>query len=261
MRSVHGARKRFGQHFLSDLSVCQAIVQAISPQRQDNMLEIGPGLGALTQQILPFLDRLQVIEIDRDLAAALRAQQDPRLVIHEGDVLRFDLSSLFASQALRVFGNLPYNISTPLLFHLLSYLPHIRDMHFMLQKEVVDRLCAQPGHGDFGRLSVMIQYHCQTQYLFNVPPTAFRPPPKVMSSVVRLIPHSDASAPPRARDVALLSKVVMMAFQYRRKTLKNALKNLVSPKQFEAALIEPTRRPETLSVTEFVTLSNQLDPY
>jgi len=188
---MHQPRKRFGQHFLHDQSVIGRIVAAIGPQSADRMLEIGPGLGAITLPLLRQLDTLHAVEIDRDAITHLRkvTADDPRLVIHSGDVLKFQLTSLPPGGPWRVVGNLPYNISTPLLFHLIEQREQVQDMHFMLQKEVVDRMGAAPGSKVYGRLSVMLQAVCRVEPLFDVPPTAFRPPPKVDSSVVRLLPR------------------------------------------------------------------------
>ncbi|MEL0029030.1 MAG: 16S rRNA (adenine(1518)-N(6)/adenine(1519)-N(6))-dimethyltransferase RsmA, partial [Perlucidibaca sp.] len=216
----HLARKRFGQNFLSDDRVIHQIVAGFQAAPGQNVVEIGPGLGALTKVLLPALGRLQVVELDRDLAARLPQTLAGlgELVIHEGDALQFDFARLGTpGQAdLRVIGNLPYNISTPLIFHLLGHSGVIRDMHFMLQKEVIDRLCAEPGSNDYGRLTIMTQYRCRAEWLFDVPPEAFSPPPKVTSAIVRLTPH--ATLPHPCRDERLLGEIVTAAFTMRRKT-------------------------------------------
>lgn len=252
----HTARKRFGQNFLHDALVIDRIIAAINPQNGQNLLEIGPGLGALTEPVCEQIDKLQVIELDRDLAARLRSHPfiAAKLTIFEADAMRFDFSQLTAQQPLRVFGNLPYNISTPLMFHLFSFANHIQDMHFMLQKEVVDRLCAGPGHKNYGRLSVMAQYHCQCTPVLHVPPGAFNPPPKVDSAVVRLVPHHKPLVD--VKDAGQLAKVTAMAFNQRRKTLRNSIKELLSETQISALGIDPSIRAEKLSLSQFAQLAN-----
>jgi 16S rRNA (adenine1518-N6/adenine1519-N6)-dimethyltransferase len=257
MNGGHKARKRFGQNFLSDANIIARIVDAINPQAGDHMVEIGPGQAALTLKLLERLDSLDVIEIDRDLVARLEdlCEQYPGLTIHSADALRFDYRTLQTDgKKLRIVGNLPYNISTPLLFHLLEQAAIIEDMHFMLQKEVVERMAAQPGGGDYGRLSIMVQYRCRVDNLFIVPPTAFWPRPKVDSAIVRLVPH--AKLPHPAHDEKRLAQLVNHAFTQRRKTLRKSLKSFISAEKIEAAGIDPMRRPETLSVAEFVALAN-----
>jgi 16S rRNA (adenine1518-N6/adenine1519-N6)-dimethyltransferase len=255
MLGGHRPRKALGQNFLHDPGVLAKIVAAIAPQADDHMVEIGPGLGALTRPLLERLKHLDVVEFDRDLAARLRAEFAPeRLTVHECDVLKFDFASL--DRDLRVVGNLPYNISSPILFNLADYAERIRDMHFMLQKEVVDRMAAQPDTPDYGRLSVMLQARFRVAKLFTVPPGAFRPPPKVDSAVVRLAPlPAEAIA---YRDARAFSEVVARAFGQRRKTLRNTLKGLIGPEQMEAIGIDPGRRGETLSVAEFAEISQLL---
>ena len=223
-------------------------------------MEIGPGRGALTYPLLEEIPHLHVVELDRDLIALLRQENSPeRLTIHESDALRFDFRTLKpADKPLRVIGNLPYNISTPLIFHLLSQADAISDMTFMLQKEVVDRLTASPGTRDWGRLSIMVQYHCQADYLFFVPPGAFSPPPKVDSAVVRLIPH--ASPPHPANDEEHLRRLVAQAFTQRRKAIRNSLKSQVTLEQFEQAGIDAGLRPDQLTVADYVTLANLTCP-
>ena len=257
---VHRARKRFGQNFLRDPGVISRIVRAIAPRSGERIVEIGPGQGALTEPLLEAAGgRLEVIELDRDLIPGLRVQffTYPDFVIHEGDALKVDFRALRGEGApLRVVGNLPYNISTPLIAHLLEAGDAIADMHFMLQKEVVERLAAVPGGADWGRLSVMAQYRCRVESLFVVPPEAFVPRPKVDSAIVRLTPH--AALPLPARDEALLAAVVKQAFGQRRKTLRNNLKGRISAEALEALGIDPGRRPQTLDVAEFVRIANHL---
>ncbi len=253
----HRPRKRFGQNFLHDRGVIERIVRSIRPQPDQHLVEIGPGLGALTELLVDAVQRLDVVELDRDLVPRLQERFGDRshFHIHSADALRFDFATLAQpGEKLRVVGNLPYNISTPLLFHLLEQHGAIRDMHFMLQLEVVDRLAAQPGDDDYGRLSVMIQYHCQVDKLFTVPPGAFTPAPKVYSAIVRLIPFT--SPPHPARDEKMLARVVAQAFSQRRKTLRNTLKGLLDAGSIESLGIDGSRRPETLSLAEFVALAD-----
>jgi 16S rRNA (adenine1518-N6/adenine1519-N6)-dimethyltransferase len=252
----HIPRKRFGQHFLHDPGVIQKIIHAIAPQRTDHMVEIGPGQGALTYPLLERLDALHVVEIDRDLAAYLQSREIENLQVHTVDALRFDFCSLAHGSRLRVVGNLPYNISTPILFHLMKQLECIQDMYFMLQKEVVERMVAAPGSRDYGRLSIMVQYRCDVESLFDIGPGAFKPPPRVDSSLVRLTPHTQA--PAQVNDERLFEKLVTQAFSARRKTLRNALKNLLEPVQIEACGIDPGLRPEQLSLRQFACLCNQV---
>lgn len=252
----HRPRKRFGQHFLHDRGVVGRLVGAIDPQPGERLVEIGPGLGALTAPLLERCGHLEVVEIDRDVIPALRERCAGlgELVVHNADALEFDFRGLATGGApLRLCGNLPYNVSTPLLFHLLEAADGIRDMHFMLQKEVVDRMVAGPGGKDYGRLTVMLAARCSTRRLFSVGAGAFRPPPKVESAVVRLVPHQ---APPFALpDPARFARLVAAAFSMRRKTLRNSLRGLVGPEGFAAAGIDPQRRPETLSAREFAALA------
>jgi len=255
----HRPRKRFGQNFLHDQNIIRGIVAAIHPQEGEHLVEIGPGLGALTTPLLGASGRLEVVELDRDLIPHLEEQfaGAGELIIHNTDALKFDFCSLAPEGGkLRVVGNLPYNISTPLIFHLIEQAHCIRDMHFMLQKEVVERLAAAPGCGDYGRLSVMVQYHCRVEKLFNVPPGAFHPPPKVDSAIVRLTPYADK--PITVKDEASLSRLVAQAFNQRRKTLRNNLKPLLDVATIESLGIDPGRRPETLSLQEFALLADAL---
>jgi 16S rRNA (adenine1518-N6/adenine1519-N6)-dimethyltransferase len=251
------AKKRLGQHFLTDRHYLHRIVAAIAPQPGEAMVEIGPGPGALTAQLAQVIHPLHVVEIDRDLAAALRERFDSRdVVVHEADALSFDLAQLPAG--LRVVGNLPYNISTPLLFRVASFAQRIRDCVFMLQREVAERMVAKPGSAEYGRLSVMLQYRFAMALLLRVPPGAFTPAPKVDSAVVRMAPLGAGRA--AARDEELFARIVMGAFTQRRKTLRNALRTLVPPEAFARAGIDPGRRGETLSVAEFVAIADALTP-
>ncbi|WP_455209335.1 16S rRNA (adenine(1518)-N(6)/adenine(1519)-N(6))-dimethyltransferase RsmA [Kaarinaea lacus] len=255
----HRPRKRFGQNFLKDNVVVQQIVYAIAPTATDHVVEIGPGMGVMTQAILPCVKYLDAVELDRDLVAKLK--QAPlalgNFTIHSADALKFDFCSLVkAGEQLRIVGNLPYNISTPLIFHLLQQIKCVADMHFMLQKEVVDRLAAAPGDSAYGKLSVMVQYYCYVEKLFNVSPEAFSPPPKVDSAVVRMIPHREP--PIQVHDLLLFEQVVSAAFAQRRKTLRNNLKTLISSESMQANGIDPSRRAETLSLQEFALLANLL---
>lgn len=246
-------RKRFGQHFLTDRHYLARIVAAIAPQRGDAMVEIGPGTGLLTAELAAALDHLQVVEIDRDLARLLRERFAPaKVTVHEADALEFDFTRLPAG--LRVVGNLPYNVSTPILFRIAAIAAHVSDCTFMLQKEVVDRMLAAPGTADYGRLSVMLQYRFGMHGLLRVPPGAFTPPPKVDSSVVRMVPLP--AGRPVARDEARFAALVQAAFSQRRKTLRNAVRSLAGDAAFAAAGIDPGRRGETLSVGEFIALAD-----
>jgi 16S rRNA (adenine1518-N6/adenine1519-N6)-dimethyltransferase len=254
----HRARKRFGQNFLVSPGVIRKIVDAIAPRAGDTVVEIGPGLGALTEPLLERLDHLHVVEIDRDLIARLRSRFPPeRLSIHEGDALKFDFGALKSAGPLKIVGNLPYNISSPLLFHLAEVADRVAEMHFMLQKEVVDRMVAAPGTGDYGRLSVMLQYRFCMERLFVVPPGAFDPPPKVDSAIVRMIPKK-VGAGGTALDEALFARLVAAAFSQRRKMLRNTLKEFGGEALLEAQGIAPTARAETLSLADYVRLANAL---
>ncbi len=255
----HRPRKRFGQNFLHDPGVIRRIVEAIGPRPGQTMVEIGPGQGALTCELLPALGRLDVVELDRDLIRPLseRCGDKGELRIHQADALRFDFRTLTPGpRTLRVVGNLPYNISTPLLFHLIDQIDAVQDMHFMLQKEVVERLVARPGSHAWGRLAIMIQYHCRSEMLFTVGPGAFRPAPKVESAVVRLVPHA---TPPVDVNPDTLRRLVATAFAHRRKTLRNNLRGLLDPDTITALGIDPALRPERLTLDQFATLANALD--
>ena len=246
-------KKRFGQHFLTDRHYLGRIVAAIAPQPGDTIVEIGPGTGLLTDQLLARIPHLHVVEIDRELAAALRARWPAdRLTVHEGDALEFDFSTL--PSPLRVVGNLPYNVSSPILFHVAQAADRIVDCVFMLQKEVVDRMVADPGTEDYGRLSAMLQYRFAMGKVLDVPPGAFTPPPKVDSAVVLMKPLPESR--PRAKDDRAYERVVAAAFSQRRKTLRNAVRSLVDAEGFTRAGIDPVRRGETLSVEEFIRLSD-----
>lgn len=257
-KAGHQARKRFGQNFLHDPGVIERIVRAINPKPDDAIVEIGPGLGALTEEMLAVNPRLQVVELDRDLIPVLRTKffNYPEFRIHEADALKFDFSQLVAERPLRIIGNLPYNISTPLIFHLLEQAGVVQDMHFMLQKEVVQRLAAVPGYNNYGRLGIMAQYFCKVQPLFEVGPGAFRPAPKVDSAIVRLVPHQTLPHP--ARDLSLLQTVVRTAFNARRKTLRKALGGLVSVDQLHGLGINDGLRPENLSLADYVAIADLL---
>lgn len=256
----HIPRKRFGQHFLTDESVIHAIVSAIDPKPDDTLVEIGPGLGALTKPLLERISHLHVVELDRDIIAQLKKTWPPeKLVIHEGDALKFDFS-VIASEAkqssqnkIRVCGNLPYNISSPLLFHLKEYAGQISDMSFMLQKEVVDRMVAQPSTHAYGRLSVMLQRSFHMEALFDVPPEAFDPPPKVDSAIVRMIPKKAGEF--IELDENRFAEIVTAAFSQRRKTLRNTLGKVVGENAFAQAGIDPGLRAENLSVSDFEKLA------
>ncbi|MFO8023780.1 16S rRNA (adenine(1518)-N(6)/adenine(1519)-N(6))-dimethyltransferase RsmA [Thiohalophilus sp.] len=256
--SSHRPRKRFGQNFLHDPGVIRRILDAIAPQPDDPLVEIGPGQGALTRPLLERVKHLEVVELDRDLLPQLhQLDVDSKLNVHNADALRFDFCQLRAGEAkLRLIGNLPYNISTPLLFHLMEQLACIADMHFMLQKEVVDRLTAVPGTKAYGRLGVMLHYYCRAERLFIVPPGAFHPAPKVESAIVRLIPHPEP--PVAVNDVQQLAWLVNRLFSQRRKMLRHSLKGYLSEARLQELGIAPTERPEQLDLAAFATLANAL---
>ncbi len=253
----HTARKRFGQNFLQDSRIIADIVQAVRPQPADTVVEIGPGLGAITEPLAAKLDCLHVCEIDRDIIGYLKTRPYAgKLVIHEGDVLQFDFASVPGRK--KIVGNLPYNISTPLLFHLSRYADEVEDMHFMLQKEVVERMVAEPGSNDFGRLSVMLQYFFEMEKLLDVPPEAFSPAPKVDSAVVRLIPAKYRIG--QAQDFEQFAALVKQAFHQRRKTIRNNLKGLADDDDLQAAGISPQERAEHIAPEKYVALANLLAP-
>jgi 16S rRNA (adenine1518-N6/adenine1519-N6)-dimethyltransferase len=255
----HQPRKRFGQNFLRDEAIIDRIAAAIAPAAEDHLVEIGPGLGALTEALLPSGCRLDAVELDRDLATPLLAAFSiyPRFTLHRADALSFDFGALAApGDTLRIVGNLPYNISTPLIFRLLEASSAIRDMHFMLQLEVVQRLTATPGGRHWGRLGIMAQYHCTAELLFEVPPEAFDPPPKVQSAIVRLTPHRASPWPDC--DAAALARIVKAAFAQRRKTLRNNLRGIADDAQLADCGIDPGARAETLSLAQYVALAAHL---
>lgn len=256
----HIPRKRFGQNFLTDHGVIGRIADAIAVREEDHLVEIGPGQGALTEMLAPTGCQLDVIELDRDLIAGLLAAFSiyPRFQLHSADALKFDFASLAADgKPLRVVGNLPYNISTPLIFKLLENAAIIQDMHFMLQLEVVERLAAEPGSKAWGRLGIMAQYQCQVEHLFDVPPTAFNPPPRVQSAIVRLTPWKKSPWAPI--EETRLRKVVQAAFAQRRKTLRNNLKGLIDGEELEALGIDPGCRAETLQMSQFIEIANAVN--
>ncbi len=252
------AKKKFGQHFLSDPHILSAIVGSIQPQPDEQFVEIGPGPGILTDALVDSVGDLHLIEIDNDWAGYLKDHyaEQPRVVLHHTDVLTFDWRSLTNEKPWRVVGNLPYNISTPLLFQLFSNLELVRDMHFVLQNEVVNRLAAPVDHKNYGRLSVMAQYHCQAQSLLFIPPECFDPPPKVDSALIRLIPREKKSI--EALDLKKLADVVREAFTFRRKTLSNALRKYFTAAQLEQHGVKATLRPQNVTVDQYVTLANAL---
>lgn len=260
--SHHKARKRFGQNFLIDHGIIREIVRAVHPQKDDQIVEIGPGKGAITELLADLCENLSVIELDRDLVPWLKVkfERHPNFQLFQADALQFDFAQLIKpGQALRIVGNLPYNISTPLIFHLLTYANKVRDMHFMLQKEVVKRMAAQPGESAYGRLGIMVQYYCAVEDLFDVPPASFDPAPKVDSAIVRLTPY--AQPPYVANNIKTLETLVNVAFQQRRKTLRNSLKQLISPEQMEILPVDLSLRPEEISLANYVAMSNLLGDF
>ncbi len=250
---MHRARKRFGQHFLEDADIIQSLVRAISPLPSDNILEIGPGTGALTRPILDIVEHMEVIELDRDLIRHLQIldKQANKLTIHALDVLKFDFSDTRTPR--RIVGNLPYNISTPIIFLLLDHLDNIRDMHFMLQKEVVNRICATTGERNYGRLSVMVQASCQAQKLIDVAPECFSPPPKVDSAFIRLTPRNQPLVPPLLENH--FRRIVKACFAQPRKTLRNNLKNILESSVISKANIDPSCRPQQLTLDNLINLA------
>jgi len=253
----HQARKRFGQNFLHDERIIARIVRAIAPKVGETLVEIGPGLGALTAPLLAVAHVLHVIELDRDVIPHLQTQcaDQGELHVHQIDALKFNFAALAdGERSLRIVGNLPYNISTPLMFHLLTYAPLIDDMHFMVQKEVALRMAAAPGDDDYGRLSVMLQWRCAVELLFTVGPGAFRPAPKVDSAFVRLTPHRSPSV--HVQDEKIFADVVARAFNQRRKTLRNTLKDFLSAEEIRVLGIDPGLRPEVLDLAAFAALAN-----
>jgi 16S rRNA (adenine1518-N6/adenine1519-N6)-dimethyltransferase len=258
----HRPRKRFGQNFLVDANIIDKIIACIDPAPDDHIIEIGPGLGALTQPLLDIVHRLDVIELDRDVIPKLnKLASREALQIHNIDVLAFDFTafqrSAFNGQKIRVIGNLPYNISTAILFHLIQHRTIVRDMHFMLQKEVVERIAADVGSHDYGRLSVMMQLHFSVNPLFTVAAGCFRPVPKVESAVVRLTPYPNL--PISSEQYDAFSALVRQAFSHRRKTLKNTLKGVCAPSQIHAAGIDPGKRPQELDISDYLNLFRQIE--
>lgn len=248
-------KKRFGQNFLHDRNIISKIIRVIDPKPTDHFVEIGPGQGALTKELLPLVAKLEAVELDRDLIPVLTAncKEFSNLTIHQADALVFEVKEL-GTDSLRVVGNLPYNISTPLIFHFLGQLSKIKDLHFMLQKEVAQRIAAVPGNKEYGRLSVMVQYFCQPELLLAIKPAAFFPVPKVDSCFIRLTPHQ--VLPCQARDLALLTEVVRQAFGQRRKTISNSLRGIVTREQLISLEIDPMLRAENLTVADFVKIAN-----
>ena len=256
---AHKARKRFGQNFLQDHNVIYNILANIHASENEHWIEIGPGLGAITEPLLQKNIILDVVELDRDLVKFLeeKLKQYKNLTVHSADALGFDFCALVKKdEKCRIIGNLPYNISTPLLFHLLDNAYCIEDMHFMLQKEVVNRICAEPGSKRYGRLSVMMQYYCETEQVFDVPAESFNPVPKVMSAIVKLTPHQ--KPPVEINDIKLLNKVVTTAFSQRRKTIRNSLKTLISEQQLDVLGIDATLRAEAITLAEFALISRHI---
>ncbi len=254
---THRPRKRFGQNFLHDQGVLQKIDQAIRPKAGEQIVEIGPGLGALSQFLIDGCGQIDAVEIDRDLIEPLKNRFGEKISIHNVDALKFDFCALAPTdKKLRVIGNLPYNISTPLMFRLFAQKECIKDMHFMLQQEVVERLVAAPGTKNYGRLSIMAQYYCQTESLFHVPPGAFNPPPKVHSAIIRLTPHSRPQV--EVKDLQQFEGVIRQAFSQRRKTIRNTLKKFITAEQLTELGIDPTIRPEQLNIEQFAKISNAI---
>ena len=253
----HRARKRFGQHFLNDPGIIDAIIGAVHATEDDIVVEIGPGQGAITDALARRAGHLHAVELDRDLAARLRTRyaDSANVTVHEADALKFDFGAL--GERIRIVGNLPYNISTPLLFHVLEWSELVTDMHFMLQQEVVKRMAAVPGGKAWGKLSIMCQYRCAVTPLFDVAPEAFSPSPKVQSAIVRLVPHREP--PVQIDNMESFRQLVNQAFSQRRKTLRNSLRNMIDASNMEAAGIDPGARPETLGLAEFAKLSQLID--
>ncbi|UTA48607.1 16S rRNA (adenine(1518)-N(6)/adenine(1519)-N(6))-dimethyltransferase RsmA [Simiduia sp. 21SJ11W-1] len=254
----HKARKRFGQNFLIDQGIIGRIARAVGARPEEQVVEIGPGKGAITELLIADCPHLKVVELDRDLIPWLKVkfEQYPDFEVIANDALKVDFGALAGNRPLRIVGNLPYNISTPLIFHLLSFVGQVQDMHFMLQKEVVQRMGAEPGSKAYGRLSIMVQYWCRVEYLFDVGPQCFSPAPKVDSAIVRLTPRAEPEV--AVHDHKVLQELVTAAFSQRRKTLRNTLKQLMSVEAIEQLDFDTSRRPETISVAEFVGLANHL---
>lgn len=255
-QAAYKTKKRFGQHFLHDQQIISQIVNSVQLTHDQTLIEIGPGQGAITMPLLQKFKKLTAIELDRDLIEPLTNQSRlyGDLTLINEDILNIDFNALFNKQSLSIVGNLPYNISTPLLFHLLDSSNMITSMTFMVQQEVANRITADVGHKNYGRLSIMMKYYCDSSYLFHVPPDSFNPPPKVDSAVIHLVPHKELNS--TLKDKALLDQIVKTAFSQRRKTVRNSLSNLVSSEQFEKSGINPKLRAENLSLDDFITLSN-----
>ncbi|ORU90292.1 MAG: 16S rRNA (adenine(1518)-N(6)/adenine(1519)-N(6))-dimethyltransferase [Cycloclasticus sp. symbiont of Poecilosclerida sp. M] len=258
MTKSHKARKRFGQNFLQDTHIINQIVMAIAPSQDDYVVEIGPGQGAITGPLLDTGCHVDAIELDRDLVERLNAQfsKHEKFKLYSTDALNFNYAQLATNEKIRIVGNLPYNISTPLLFHLLTYINSIHDMHFMLQKEIVNRLQAQPGNKQYGRLSIILQLHCHAEALFDVNPESFDPAPKVMSSIIRLTPHKKNLY--IINDKTSFNRMVTSAFSQRRKTIRNSLKTICGVSELEQADINPTERAEDIDISRYVALANIL---
>jgi 16S rRNA (adenine1518-N6/adenine1519-N6)-dimethyltransferase len=256
MAERYSHKKHYGQHFLHDQNILAKIARSINPSPKDHIIEIGPGQGVLTQHIVDHVKRIDLIEIDRDLVKYLNEHyQQPNLLIHQADILKFDLDTLFTTDKMaRIIGNLPYNISTPILFKLCQHASKIQDMLFLLQKEVVMRMCALPNSKEYGRLSIMIQYFCKVKRVMDVPAGAFTPPPKVKSSTVSLIPHKNT--PHTANNFEHFEQLVRTAFCYRRKTIHNALKGFIDTSKLASLDINPSLRPENLSLEDYIRISN-----
>lgn len=254
--TAYRTKKRFGQHFLHDQQIIRQIVNAVQISDGQTLVEIGPGQGAITMPLLQAFKALTAIELDRDLIAPLskQAERHGELTLINEDILNVNFDTLFSGQSLSIVGNLPYNISTPLLFHLLASSSMITSMTFMVQQEVANRITADVGHKNYGRLSIMMQYYCQASYLFHVPPESFNPPPKVDSAVIHLTPHKQLDS--TLKDKLLLDQIVKTAFSQRRKTIRNSLSTLVSAEQFEKSDINPKLRAENISLSQFITLTN-----
>lgn len=260
MKYPHRPRKRFGQNFLCDRGIIRQIIACINPKKGEHIVEIGPGRGALTESIISIVEDMDVVELDRDLIPLLKVKlfRYPKLIIHEADAMKFDFSSLRRDkQSIRIVGNLPYNISTPLIFYLLKQSSMIKDMYFMLQKEVADRLSACPGNRLYSRLSVMALYYCTVESLFTVEPRAFIPVPKVKSAFVRMTPRHNITH--RIVDTKTFEKVIRIGFQQRRKTISNNYKNILNNKDFKMLEIDPTLRPERLDIEQYVRIANLVD--
>lgn len=247
-------KKHFGQHFLTDTKFIDRIIQTLKIKEDDCIVEIGPGQGALTQHLIAKCKDFSAVELDPDMVDYLKRHYPDLKVFHE-DATRFDFTKLAEKKPIRLFGNLPYNVSTPILFHVLENADAVEDMLFMLQKEVVQRMCAEPGSKQYGRLSVMVQYRCHAEYCFDVPDVAFSPPPKVHSAIVKLNPYSKTQLPYPKVAIKPLQQLVTQAFSMRRKTLRNALKDYLSTEQMQSLGIDPKARPETLSVAQFAQMA------